>query len=659
MDARRLSAGCCPLARSPPYRPWLPVMDYQVILKYFAAFATAALVTLLLTPLVRRLALAYGLVDMPDSRRVHTRPVPRLGGVAVFIGFHAAAAVVFLLPWTEFFGKLDLAWWLKFLLVSAFITGVGVVDDVRGIRPLVKLAGQIAAAVLAYAFNMRFGIALGIQLPAALDLAATVFWILAITNAFNLIDGMDGLAAGLALVAALGLAGGLLLRHLPADVLVLLGLMGACAGFLRYNFNPASIFLGDSGSMFLGFSLAVIALSSASKGAAMASIGVPLLAVGVPLFDTMLAIWRRFVRGLLAGSGAGRSAIMQADMEHLHHRLSKSGLSQRRVATVLYVLGVCLVGVALLGLVYQDYAVGIYLVAFVAGIYVVVRHLARVELWDSGSALLYGLRRPPGKVAAVLLYPVLDAVMLAGCLAAALWLTWPEKAATTFKYAWLHALPVWGGMSFIALCLVRTYQRVWSRARIGELLLLGAAMLLGVMVSVALTVMSGGIPNRDLVLQALIYCGLGLPLIVGMRMLSRTLQDVMAFSARHPSLAIYRDCHNTLVYGVGVRGMLFLRQRSAQYPGAGDRRRIVGILDDDTNLHGRWVYGYPVRGGVQQLEDLAQRHAVKEVVVAAALQPDALRKLCAVAHRKNLVLTEWRVEERPLAAHGCKTNLVM
>ncbi len=624
-------------------------MSYDFILKYLAAFSTAALVTLVLTPLVRRLALARGLVDLPDQRRVHTRPVPRLGGLAVFAGFHAAAAVVFLPAWKEFTGNLDLAWWLKFLALSSWITGVGVLDDVRGIRPWIKLAGQVAAAVLAYFCNMRFGIALGVPLPAALDLAMTVFWILAITNAFNLIDGMDGLAAGLALIAALGMAGGLLLRHMPADVLVLLGLMGACAGFLRYNFHPASIFLGDSGSMFLGFSLAVIALSSSSKGAAMASIGVPLLAVGVPLFDTLLAIWRRFVRGLLAGGG--KAAIMQADMEHLHHRLSKSGMSQRRVATVLYVLGTFLVGVALLGLVYQAHAVGIYLAAFVAGAYVVVRHLARVELWDSGSALLYGLRRPPGKVAAVILYPVLDAAILAGCLAAALWLTWPETPPTTFKYAWLHAAPIWVGVSFIAMFLARTYQRVWSRARIGEILLLGAAMFMGVLASVAITVLRGDLLDRALILQALLYFGMGLPLVAGVRIVSRTLQDIMALSARHPSLAIYRDCHNTLVYGAGVRGMLFLRQRSARYPGAGDCRRIVGILDDDTNLHGRWVYGYPVRGGIDRLEGLAKRHGVKEVVVVAGLKPDVLRRLCAVAYRQNLVLTEWRVEERPLAAH--------
>lgn len=621
-------------------------MDSHFIIKYIAVFAAAALTTLVLTPLVRRLALALNLVDLPGQRRVHSQPVPRLGGLAVFAGFHVAAAVVFLPAWREFGGNLNLAWWQKFFVVSAWITFVGVVDDVRGIRPWVKLTGQIIAAVLAYFCDMRFGVVLRIPMPPVVDLAMTVFWILAITNAFNLIDGIDGLAAGLALIAALGMAGGLLLRHMPADVLVLLGLVGACAGFLRYNFHPASIFLGDSGSMFLGFTLAVIALSSSSKGAAMASIGVPLLAVGVPLFDTILAVWRRFVRGILNGNG--KAAIMQADMEHLHHRLTKSGMSQRRVATVLYILGVFLVGVALLGLAWQTYAIGIYLVAFVAGAYVVVRHLARVELWDSGSALLYGLRRPPGKTAAVILYPAVDVAILSGCLAAALWLTWEEPSVITFKYAWLHAAPIWVGFSFIAMFVARTYQRVWSRARIGEFLLLGIAMFLGVMAGVAFMVMEGEALDRTLILRALLYFGMSLPIVSGVRMVSRMLQDVMDFSARHPSLAIYRDCHNAMIYGAGVRGILFMRQRSAKYPGAGDRRRIVGILDDDTNMHGRLAYGYPVRGGIDRLESLVKRYAVKEVVVTAKLKPEVLRRLRAIAYRQNLILTEWCIEERPL-----------
>lgn len=611
--------------------------------KYVTVFATALFVTMALTPLVRQLALRWGVVDLPGKRRVNTNPIPRLGGIAVFWGVQAAAAVIFIPAWRQFAGNLDFAWWMRFLIASAFITGVGVADDIYGLRPRVKLAGQIAAALLAYIFKMRFGIALNIPLPWVIDLCATVCWILAFTNAFNLIDGMDGLATGLALIAAIGMTGGLILRHLPADALVLLGLTGACAGFLRYNFYPASVFLGDSGSMFLGFTLAVVSLSSSSKGAAMATIGVPLLAAGVPLLDAMLAVWRRFVRGLLpAYSKAHFVDIMHADMEHLHHRLSRSGASQRYVTLTLYVLGCLLVGVALLALAYRAHAAGIYLIAFVAGSYVIVRHLARVELWESGAAMLYGLRRQPSKVIAVIVYPVLDVIILAGCLAIAMWLT---GLRDNFKYVWLQALPVWVGISFLALFAVRAYQRVWSRARLSEFLLLDAALLLALLLSIALAVMRGIAFDLQLLLQALLYYGMGTSLITGMRMLSRALQDMVALTARHPSLLNQQPTRNVFLYGAGTRGILFLRYWSARYPGIVERRRVVGFLDDDSNLHGRWVYGYLVRGGVRHLAKLARQHSLKEVIVTANLTRDALLALKETAKQHNLILTEWKAGE--------------
>ena len=161
-------------------------MNYQIILKYPAVFMAAFLTTLVLTPLVRRFAVSRGLVDMPDSRRIHAVPMPRLGGLAVFAGIHVACAVIFLLPWREFMGHLDTLWWTRFLVLSGLVTALGVVDDIRGMRALVKLSGQIVAAVLAFVFDMRCGVRLGIRLPFALDLFITVLWILVVTNAFNL-----------------------------------------------------------------------------------------------------------------------------------------------------------------------------------------------------------------------------------------------------------------------------------------------------------------------------------------------------------------------------------------------------------------------------------------------------------------------------------------
>jgi len=331
-------------------------MEAQIILKYPFAFLVGFLFVYLLTPMEQRLATGINMVDIPDARRIHKRPTPRGGGIAVFLGFHAACASVFLIPWATFDGDLTAEWWWHFLVASTLLLGLGIADDISKIRPSVKLSGQVLVAVVAYIFDMRVGKVLGIHLPAAVDLGATVLWFVAIINAFNLIDGIDGLASGLASIAALGLAGSFMFRHQPGDALILFGLVGTCLAFLRYNFQPASIFLGDSGSMFLGFVLAAVALNTGAKGTAVATIVVPLLALGVPILDTALAIWRRATRRVLGmtkldGSQTSNARIFQADMDHVHHRLIRSGLSQRAATTWLYVLGIALAGTGLLSMI--------------------------------------------------------------------------------------------------------------------------------------------------------------------------------------------------------------------------------------------------------------------------------------------------------------------
>ena len=627
------------------------IMSLQVVFKYPVIFCVGFIITFVLTPVVRRVAVKLGIVDLPDDRRIHEKPTPRCGGIAVFLGFHAACAVIFLIPWMPFHGYLNIHWWWRFLLVSSLLLAVGLVDDVKGIKPVAKLSGQLVAAVLLFVFDMRFGKILGFDIPLPLDLAATILWVLAITNAFNLIDGIDGLAAGLALIGALGIAGGLLFRYLPGDVLVCLGFMGACLAFLRYNFHPSSIFLGDSGSMFLGFTLAAIALSTGSKGTAMASIGVPLLAVGIPIFDTMLAIWRRSVRGLFRKPGKNPTqAVMQADKEHLHHRLIKSGLSQRAVATWLYAISAFLVAVAMLGLICRTYALGIFLIAFAAGAYVVVKHLARVELWDSASAVLYGLRRPTTKVMAVLFYPLVDVGMLVLAFGIAVWLSRPELGGADLKRVWIDGLPVWGGISFVALICARTYRRVWSLSRVSEVMGLGLALMFGIVLSLGIFVLIGHSLSRRVILQTVLYAGIAVPMIVGSRVSFRALQDILEITARHPTLAGNRTTRKVLLYGVGSRCTLFLRERSFKYPSIADERRVVGLLDDDLNLHGRLVYGYPVLGGIKQLPSILQKQKIAEFVITAELQEFTKKQLVEIAAQYGIRISEWRTEERVVLA---------
>jgi UDP-GlcNAc:undecaprenyl-phosphate GlcNAc-1-phosphate transferase len=296
-------------------------------MKYVFVFLLGLVVTFLLTPLVIRLARRIGMMDAPDERRIHTGIIPRGGGLAVFIGFHVACAAVYFVPWTPFVTTMEVSWWLKFLPPSVFLVVVGVADDRWGMQPRVKLGCQIVAALGLYAGGVHLGHLLYFPLPWPVDCFLTVLWCVGFMNAFNLIDGLDGLAAGLGIITAAGVAGSMLIRHLPGDALVLLGLMGACLGFLRYNFPPARIYLGDGGAYFLGFLIGIMTIVSSQKGTVVAAMMAPLFVLALPILDTTLAIVRRGVQGL---------PVFRPDRRHIHHRLLETGVPQRTIVLGVY-----------------------------------------------------------------------------------------------------------------------------------------------------------------------------------------------------------------------------------------------------------------------------------------------------------------------------------
>lgn len=625
-------------------------MTYEVFLKYPTVFAVGFVITYFLAPMVGRIATLLGVVDKPGLRRLNKVPIPRGGGIAVFAGFHCAAATIFLLPWTGLGNTLDLFWWKNFFISSSIILIVGIWDDIFHIRPVAKLLGQTVASVVIFIYGVRVGNIQGTELPLALDFVATVFCFLAFTNAFNLIDGLDGLATGLAMVAALGIAGSLLFRHLPGDALVLLGFIGACSAFLRYNFHPAQIFLGDSGSLFLGFTLAAVSLSTASKGTALATIGVPLLAVGVPIFDTILAVWRRSVRQALPDreGRSSRRGVMSGDMDHLHHRLLQTGVTQRRVAIWLYITSLAIVSIGLVSMVYHSQAVGIYLLSFLIGTYVVVRHVAHVELWDSGSIIVEGFRRPTSPLVAMILYPVFDLCILGGTLFLSLVLTAEQFSLLDVKYAWLTLAPSWCGLPFIFLFLVGAYQRVWSRARISEFMLLGFAVSIGVLLSGSISLFEPVASFRQFLAQMLMYLGLSSALIMGIRGLPRVIQDYMGYFSHVYRRQEESEVQNVLIYGAGLRSLLYLREKTFSSTQKKMRERVVGFIDDDRNLRKRWVHGHEVLGELQNLDTLIPRHSIHEIVITASLSVAHRAKIVELCKLHGVKIVEWSTTETDL-----------
>lgn len=292
-----------------------------------AAFLVPLAVVCAFTPVVRRLALRLGVVDLPNHRKVHRDPIPYLGGVAIWLGFVAALLLLHQLK-----GEMAVL-----LGGGTLILALGVADDVWELPAKVKFAGQVSIALLVAFLGLRIQ---GVTNPFGgyLDLGwwsipATVLWFVGLTNVMNLVDGLDGLAAGVAAIASGALWVVAVEKGQPLVALATLALCGSSLGFLPHNFNPAKIFMGDAGSMFLGFTLAGIAVQGALKGAAAIALVIPVVALGVPVFDTACAIIRRWQNGL---------PIYEADRQHLHHRLLALGLSPKQAVLALYLLSLAL-----------------------------------------------------------------------------------------------------------------------------------------------------------------------------------------------------------------------------------------------------------------------------------------------------------------------------
>jgi UDP-GlcNAc:undecaprenyl-phosphate GlcNAc-1-phosphate transferase len=327
-------------------------------------------ITLVATPVVRDWAIARGVVDAPGGRRIHTMVTPRLGGVAIMLGFGLPIAAM--LAWDSGMAKLVLAapQDVKGLFLGALIVGgVGAIDDVRSVGAWPKLGAQAAAACVAYAFGYRIDAVslpmIGVVNFGIASLPITIIWFLGVINALNLIDGLDGLAGGIAFFAAT--ANGVIAHNSGAPIAALLSaaLAGSLLGFLRYNFNPATIFMGDSGSMFIGFVLAATSLVGTSiKSATTVAILAPLVAIGVPVFDTALAIIRRTL---------AKQSMFAPDRGHMHHSLLDLGLSQRRAVLLLHASTATLCGAAIAISFGRSWQVGCALVV----VFVVLTLLAR------------------------------------------------------------------------------------------------------------------------------------------------------------------------------------------------------------------------------------------------------------------------------------------
>lgn len=355
-------------------------------------FFSGLLTAFVFTRSVRDFATARGWVTVPtQERHMHSTPLPRLGGVAIFLSFCVCMGIAAL--WALRYPQAHSARFLHslgtILATAALVFLLGLYDDLRGVGPYVKFSVQGIAAAILYAGGLRivnipviFGDRL---LPWYVGLGLTILWVLAITNAFNLIDGLDGLAAGCALFSTMVVFVVALLNGPTLVEVMTISLAGAILGFLRYNFNPATIFLGDSGSLFIGFLLSALALFGAQKSPTIVAIAIPIVSFGLPILETVLSIIRRLISG---------RPVFTADSEHIHHKLLQHGMTHRQVVIVLYAVSAIFAMLSLFLLWPTGSSLGLVLAVLGIGIWIGVQHLGYLEFGELARVAHRTLNQP-------------------------------------------------------------------------------------------------------------------------------------------------------------------------------------------------------------------------------------------------------------------------
>ncbi len=574
------------------------------------AFAISVVVTYL----VRWFARRYGFVAKPKVDRWHKKPTAMMGGVAIYLTT-VAASLFFVPPSNEL---------LIILLGSSFLFLIGLIDDILHIKPYQKLIGQVIGAAIVVGY--------GLVLPwtdyQVVNICLTVFWLIGITNALNLLDNMDGLAAGIATVAALALGLTLSANGQTNEVILISAFIGALLGFLIFNFNPASIFMGDCGSMFIGFFLASTVLLNQFGGRSrsiMAVLAVPVLTLFVPIFDTTFVTILRKMRGLPASQG-GR--------DHTSHRLVALGLDERSAVLLLCGLAVISGGIAFLlrelSPVQSLGLIALFTVALaIAGVY-----LAKVKVYESKDEdLALENRALFGFLVNLSHKRRIFEVILDGFLIA---LAYYYSYVTLFgrfeeSSHWnlfLKSLPLLIVLKLSAFLLVGVYRGIWRYTSIKDLVTFSKGVILGSVLSVLailLVYRFDGFSRTLFVLDAIFL----LAALSGSRLAFRLFRQLLP-------MPVNEDGRRVLIYGAGDGGELVLRELKNNPDW---KYSPIGFVDDDPLKKDKVIHGLPVFGGNGSLHKICTENNVQEVLLSFRdIEPQRLQEIKEMCHTAEVTL---------------------
>jgi UDP-GlcNAc:undecaprenyl-phosphate GlcNAc-1-phosphate transferase len=583
------------------------------------AVAASAVLALVLTPLVQTAARRTGMVAKPKTDRWHKKPTAMLGGVAIWLSI-VISYLIFIPPTT--YGWVIIG-------ASSFLFLVGLTDDLLHIKPYQKLIGQVMGS----AFVIYYGLSLPWTSYSSVNMALTIFWLIGITNALNLLDNMDGLAAGIAIIASSFLAISFLSTNQTTEALMLMMFAGALLGFLVYNSNPASIFMGDSGSMFIGFFLASAALVNVSGGRSrslLPVLAVPILVLFIPIFDTtFVTILRKF---------SGRAAS-RGGRDHTSHRLVALGMSERHAVLMLYGFA-ALAGV--LALLVQRVNLDVSLAA-IAGFTVLLTllgvYLAGVKVYDETEEALAVKNNSLYAFLIDLSYKrrIFEVLLDVVLIILAYWCAYAVKVgALSGSAAWtlfLRTLPVLVFVKMAAFLVMGVYRGIWRYTSLDDLIVFAKAVVLSSVLSVLVILFAfrfEGFSRTIFIIDGLLM----FLFLAGSRMAFRLFRQVIPISRADGEQRV-------LIYGAGDAGELLLRElqnnRALKYS-------PVGFLDDDPAKIGKVMHGLKVYAGNGDLKSVCKQQAVSELLISVSRMPEErLRVILDFCRGQDIAVKRMRI----------------
>jgi UDP-GlcNAc:undecaprenyl-phosphate GlcNAc-1-phosphate transferase len=616
-----------------------------MITQLLIVFSIPILISLLITPWVIRYATRIGAMDQPNERKIHHRPIPRLGGLVIYVSFFVSLGVLQTLS-PESFSVISLAPTKGVMLTIALVLvlGLGIFDDLRPRTPTQKLIVQLVAGTLAYSAGFRFGavtdpLGRGLLDLGMFDYPATLLWIVGITNAFNLIDGLDGLAGGVAVIASFTIFGIALLKNDMSTAIMALIMAGAVVGFLRYNFNPARIFLGDSGSLFLGFALSVFSLQSSTKGSTALAILVPILSLGLPIMDTLLSMLRRLLGSVLPEKARSKpflrrfSLMFLPDSGHIHHRLMARGFSHRTAVLFLYLVS-CVFGIGAFAItVASGVGASLIVIAVIVATAIGVRQLHYKEMAVLRNGLLLPIydwhmmnRR--------FFQGFLDLAFILIAYTSAFLVVYHGSPPAEMQQKLLVTLALVGGIKLIVFYLSGQYKGTFRHLGIGDVLRTVKTVVLSELIAggvLALLPDPWRVRNVPLLLFDFYFL---LSLAGGIRI------------SFHILTYFFRREHNggkrVLIYGADGPGDLTLQHILSDQT---LNMSPVGFLDDSPQLEGKRLDGYPIYGGHWVLPRILKTMRIDQILIAdSTVKPEVLRRLKDTARIHNIPVLQLRMK---------------